>query len=534
MPTPLSRRQFVQFTGASALAAWAHGAPAKGRRPNVLFIVTDDQALNAFGFIRKKALTPHIDRLAAEGVYLSRAYASSSVCTPSRFTCLTGRFASRCANPGFQRSASKEGQTLVQWNTSLESERWTLPRVLKQAGYRTGIVGKWHNGAPPGWGALLGAIPRDGDPADAAVAKALRDMQTTLHEWVKTLGFDYAASMNQGNFGAHPCRALRVHNQDWITKGALDFIDANRENPFFLYMATSLLHGPKPVDSLKADPRKTHGGLLDAPLTVQPSRESVLKRAKAAGVPEALAGATWLDDGIGAVLTRIDALDRDTLVIYFNDHGVESAKGSCYEGGVRSPAIVRWTGTIPPARSDALVGNIDFAPTILAACGVMAPEAMHVDGVDLLPILKGEKKSLRDSVYLEIGHTRAVCTERWKYIAFRIPPSRRMTKEQRIRASERYAEYKKQREDRAFEMTPGAPLSHMGFPGGQNTERGNALRKHRKTYYDADQLYDLTKDPDEQTNLAADPAHKATLERMQALLRERLKAVPGTFAEFKT
>jgi len=358
-------------------------------------------------------------------------------------------------------------------------------------------------------------------------------MQSALHGWVKTLGFDYAASMNQGNFGAHPCRALRVHNQEWITKGAVDFIDASADKPFFLYMATSLTHGPKPLDSLKADPRKTHGGLLPAALDVQPSRASVLERVQAAGVSDALAGATWLDDGVGAVLDRIDALERDALVIYFNDHGVEGAKGSCYEGGVRSPAMVRWKGKAKPGRSAALVQNVDFVPTILDACGIEPPEDMHVDGQSLVPILRGEKAKLRDSVYLEIGYTRAVCTERWKYIAFRIPPSRRMTKEERIRASEAYAESKKRREDKDFATTPDAPLSHLGFPGGQSTERGNAIRKHGKTYYDADQLYDLESDPDEQTNLAKDPAHQPTLERMQALLREHLRRVPGTFAEFR-
>ena len=194
---------------------------------------------------------------------------------------------------------------------------------------------------------------------------------------------------------------------------------------------------------------------------------------------------------------------------------------------------MRWKGATRRGQSAALVQNIDFVPTILDACGVDVPKDMRVDGLSLLPLLRGQKDSLRDSLYFELGHTRAVCTERWKYIAFRVPPSRQMTKEERIRASERYARSKRLREDRAFEMTPDAPLSHLGFPGGQSTERGNAIRKHRKTYYDADQLYDLSKDPNEQTNLASDPAHKKALERMQALLREHLEALPGTFAEFK-
>ena len=534
----MERRRFLEATGlALAAAAWprAAGAARPRRRPNVVLVVTDDQHLDSFGFLRHKALTPHIDRLAAEGAYLSRAYASSSVCTPSRFSCLTGRYASRCQSQGFRNSTSREGQTCVQWNTGLEAERRTLPRALKQAGYATGVVGKWHNGNPPGWRDVLAAIPRDGDPADPTLARHLRDGQDRLHAWLRTLGWDYAASVNVGNFGSHPCRALRFHNQEWVTQGALAFIDAHRDEPFFLYMAPSLLHGPSPLESLKADPRITHAGLLDEPPKVQPSRQSVLARARKAGVPDHLAPATWLDDGIGAVLARIRelGLDEDTLVLFFNDHGVEGAKGSCYEGGVRSPAIVRWKGTVAPGRSDALVQNIDFAPTILDACGVEPPADMRLDGLSLLPLLTGQRKTLRDSLYLEIGHTRAVCTERWKYIAFRIPPSREMSKEQRVRVSKQYAERKKAREDRGFVMTPDAPLSHLGFPGGQSTERGNAIRKHRKTYFDRDQLYDLARDPNERENLATDPAHAQTLARLKALLARHLATVPGTFAELK-
>ncbi len=539
------------------MASGATAAPDRDdRRPNVLLVITDDQRLDSFGFLRGKALTPAIDRLAAEGVYFSRGYVPSSVCTPSRYTCLTGRYASRAQSENFRRCTTPEGQTCVQWNTELRPEDSTLPKVLRRAGYVTGMVGKWHNGGGKTWSGINRDQLRDADPADPQIAQILTDAQAALHQQIGSCGFDYVASANLGNFASHPCRALRYHNPEWITRGAIDFIEQNKDRPFFLYMATTLLHGPDPLESLKADPRVTHAGLLDEPLRVQPSRRSVLQRAKAAGIHERLAPATWLDDGIGAVLRKLDQLGlaRDTLVIFLNDHGVEQGKGSCYEGGVRTPVIIRWKDRIEPGRSDALIQSIDLAPTILEACGIASEKGdrsnlceapsgpsrqigpvpfFPLDGRSLLPLVAGKTDEVHPSLYFEIGHTRAVCTRRWKYLAFRIPPSRQLTDAQRQRLSQRYAESKRLREDKPFEMTPDAPLSHMGFPGGQNTERGNAMRRYKGTYYDADQLYDLTADPGEQNNLADDPAHQAALARMKALLAEHLSGVPGTFAEFK-
>ena len=527
--------------GAESQTAKGKKARAKAKKPNVVFIITDDQTVRSFGFLHrrgmgKKALTPHIDSLAGQSMVLSRCYAPSSVCTPSRFSCLTGMYASRAKSRNFLNSITKEGQTVVQWNVDIRPGDQTLPAVLKKHGYVTGAVGKWHNGAPKGWNEVRKALKSGDDPADPAVAAALRKGQAALHAAVRAVGFDYAASINLGNFGAHVLRKLRYHNPEWITAGALDFIDANKARPFYLYMATTLLHGPQPLASLKADPRITHAGLLDKPPAVQPSRGDVLKRTRAAGVPDNLAGATWLDDSIGAVMKKLDDLGiaDNTIVIYFNDHGTERGKGSCYEGGVRTPAFVRWRSRVKPGTTDALTANIDFAPTILAACGIETPVGMVLDGKDLTGVLTGKSKAVRQSVYCEIGYTRAVVTGRWKYVAFRIPPSRQPNAAQRKRVVERYKASKMKREDKVFPADPDDPLSHMGFPGGQATERSNALKRYAKVYYDADQLFDLSRDAGEQTNLAKSPEHKAKLDEMKALLKKHLADVPGTFGEFKT
>ena len=537
----ISRRDFVSHSMAAAGAAVTcpallHAEEGARRRPNVVLIVTDDQKLDHLGFLRKKALTPNMDRLAAEGMFFSRAYTSTSVCTPSRFSCFTGSYASRCSSPSFLKSYTTEGQTNVQWNTELNYEKHTLPKVMRAAGYVTGMVGKWHNGAPRAWSRIRDKIKPSDDPNEPRVAKVLAETQETIHEFIRQQGFDYAASINMGNFGSYPIRSMRFHNQEWITKGALDFIDRNKDRPFFLYMATSLMHGPPPTKSLHADPRITHGGMLDKPLDVQPSRKNVFERTRAAKLPDVLAAATWLDDGIGAVMKKIadQGLDNDTLFVFFDDQGMEQGKGSCYEGGVRTPAFVRWKGRIQPGRTSALVQGIDLAPTIFDACGIEPPEDMLMDGTSLMPLLRGDSKAVRDSLYLEIGHTRAVCTQKWKYLAFRIPPSRQLSPEQRKEMLEKYAASKLKREGKTITNKPDDPLSHLGIPGGQNTEQHGPMKRYRNVYYDPDQLFDLENDPGETKNLATNPKYKPVLDQMKAELKKHLARTPGTFAEFKS
>jgi arylsulfatase A-like enzyme len=151
-----------------------------------------------------------------------------------------------------------------------------------------------------------------------------------------------------------------------------------------------------------------------------------------------------------------------------------------------------------------------------------------------MPLLRGETKSVRDSLYFEIGYTRAVCTAKWKYLAFRTPPSRQLTLEQRKALIAKYAANKLKHEDRVITNKPEDPLSHLGYPGGQNTEQHGPMKRYKKVYYNPDQLFDLEADPGEQHNLATDPEHCPVLEKMKAELRKHLARIPGTFAEFKT
>lgn len=533
-----SRREFLKTAGMSvvfaALVSALKAETKRSRKPNILFIITDDQKLDSFGFINHKALTPNIDRLAVEGIYCRRGYVSSSVCTPSRYNCLTGRYASRSRAAKFIRGISEEGQTWVHWNADVALDETNVAKALRDAGYATGIIGKLHGFELPGHSSSLS---RRSDPHDPLVLQTLRNDQSLFAEALRGHGFEFAERLNRGNLASNKSlpEPLRQHNPEWAVEGALKFIERNKDRPFYLYFATSLLHGPSPLESLKSDPRTTEAGFLPESPNVQPSRKSVLERAKQAGVRDGLAPATWLDDSIGTMVKKLEELNlrEDTLIIYFNDHGVEGGKGSLYEGGISTPIIFNWPRVIKPGVCDELVSNIDFVPTILSACGVVRPNNMVVDGLDLMPLLTGRVNRTRDSLYCEIGHTRAVVTRKWKYLAFRVPPSRQQTKAERLSAIREY--YTRNHEKMPKRIDPEARITHIHrFPGGDGTEHGNALKFYAENYFDPDQLYDLEHDPMERTNLATDLEHQDILARMKAMLRDHLANVPGTFAEFKT
>jgi arylsulfatase A-like enzyme len=530
------RRAFLKTSAVATTAAIApvHGkAQQKKRKPNVIFIITDDQKLGDFGFIGGQALTPHIDKLAGNSMYFGRGYVSTSVCTPSRYTCLTGQYASRSKAETFLNSTSVEGQTKIGWNTNMGDGEETVASVLQQQGYATGFVGKWHLSGPK-----PEKVDIESDPTDPRVAKILRNNQEQLCRHIRSFGFDYAAHVHWGNLKNYPCRALGQHNLEWTVDGALAFMEQHKDEPFYLYFSTSLQHGPDRVESLNADPRITEAGLLDVPPDVMPSRSSVLARVNKAGLDEKQAPPTWLDDGVGALMQKLDDLNltEDTLVIYFNDHGMEGGKGSLYEGGIRTPMFMHWPDVVKPGKSNALVQNIDFVQTIFDACDVEPPGTLQPDGISLLPLLRVEVSNVRDSVYSEIGHTRAVTTDRWKYLAFRIPPSAELTLGQRQKILDGYAERKKSSDalESSFVNDVNLPITHIGeIPGGNGTERGAALKYYPNHYYDADQLYDLQEDPREEHNLVGEPQYQEVLSEMKKLLTGHLERVPGTFGEFK-
>ncbi len=537
------RRVLAGFVLGAALAASGDAA----RKPNILFIIADDQFRDHFGFLGGHALTPNIDRLASEGIYFENGFVSSSVCSPSRYTCLSGHFASRCPQPFFAEGTTPDGVTRILWNLGFTEKQPNVPRVLRQAGYRTGFTGKWHlNGTMH----LIAPVEKGSDPYDPEIQKIMRKNQEIIANEIRKFGFDYAQAVYGGNPDDDKtlvATGCNVHNQEWNTKAAIDFIEQNRDHPWYLYFAPTLMHVPDTFESLTGDPRKSGMGVLDAPITgVQPSRESVLERTKAAGIPDRNRAATWLDDGVGALLDKLKelGLEKDTLVVYINDNGMEyHSKGTCYQGGVRTQIMAYWPGVIEPGRPQELVQNVDFAPTFFALAGIEPPKEMVLDGRSLVPIFRGEHpKDWRTAVFSEIGLTRSVCSKDWSYVAFYVPPSLERTKEERVKEAKEYY-YGPMLEEHPWmaEQYPfleDAPYFQLGMkPGGFAFERWQlkdpAGTPWAPNYFDRDQLYNLKGDPTERNNLATSPEYKAQLEKMQGYLKDYLGMLPGTYPGLK-
>jgi arylsulfatase A-like enzyme len=276
-------------------------------------------------------------------------------------------------------------------------------------------------------------------------------------------------------------------------------------------MATTVPHSPNPLLSLTADPHITSAGLLREVPSVMPPRSSLAERLRKAGVPEKTAAYTWLDDGVGAVLQRLEKLNLldDTAIVYFSDNGPTPGKGTCFQKGVHLPLMMRWKGHLPAGtRCDAFAQNIDFVPTILDICGVTPPKEMRMDGLSLLPVAGGKGKPWRDALFFEIGHARAVLAGKWKYVALRYPP-----------------ELQKKIKD--------GTLGRPAYQVDAALDLQELAAKAYPCYFDADQLYDVESDPEETRNLAADPKHASTLAAMKNRLQSWLRTFPKRpFGEF--
>jgi arylsulfatase A-like enzyme len=183
---------------------------------------------------------------------------------------------------------------------------------------------------------------------------------------------------------------------------------------------------------------------------------------------------------------------EDTVVVFFSDHRTPD-KATLYEGGVPTPAMIRWPGGIPGGQvCEELMQNLDIAPTLYDICGIAPPDDLKLDGRSLMPMLAGDRDSIHDELFFESGRTRAVCTRRWKYLALR------------------YAKPPETEKER--------------YHGALQWLQAHSMLRHPR-YFDGDQLYDLVNDPEETTNLAED--HPEILRD----LRERMSRWLDTFGD---
>jgi len=476
------------------------------KKPNIICIISDDTDFSYLGCYGGNVLTPNIDQIAADGMRFTQHYTSTPTCTPSRYNYLTGHYAGRCRSEPFMEEFPTDAPYNIQWNVHVKDADECVGGILQQAGYRTGYVGKMHAGLPEN---TLGIrwkgdnpLPEDGDPYDPDFDRALKENQQKMVKEMHRIGFDYAAALNWENVDLNPSPNMRLHNPEWVVKGAHDFLEQQSgDEPFFLYVCTTLIHGPDHRESLDADPRVTPGGLLDEPVTdVMPPRHTIAERLRAAGLEYTHnnAGSLWLDDCVGSVLGKAEELGLmdDTVVVYQTDHNAVS-KGSCYERGVKIPMIMKWDGVVEPGTTcDQLAQNIDFLPTLMDVANIEKTEEQVIDGVSLLPLLKGKDETIHEDLFFEYGVTRAVSDGKWKPIAFRY-------------TAEQIEQMKSEQIER--------PLGTMG-----NLHDFHVGVYPQPHWYDPDQLFDLENDPLEQNNLADDPAYAEQLKPMQAKLQKYL------------
>ena len=396
--------------------------------------------------------TPSIDGVGARGVRFLGAHVPVSVCTPSRYSFLTGRLPS--SSPFY--SATKKGkisaQVDISWNTWLEqgtaglpccgpgiprpcapARMWgcarrakTLGSMLQAAQYYTGFVGKWHlSPAPPELGPFMSAsqgkfpehITEENEAGLADLqARYAAAREEHLASKVRVTGFNYTGALSVGNVIDLTNLGLGVHNLDWEAQAGVDFLEeahghvaSGHARAYFLHLCTTLTHSPGPNRGICADPRLSEGGMLPRVPNALPSRASVMARTGGArcGWQEYDAVHTlWVDDAIGALVNKLRALgdEENTLFIALADHQ-RVGKGTLYHG-IRTPMVLQFPARVPGGQTlpaSTLVSSLDIVPTALDAAGLL-PHPPHppddpnslpynagkrLDGRSLLPLLSG-------------------------------------------------------------------------------------------------------------------------------------------------
>lgn len=506
-------------------------------QPNFIFFIADDMLPKHFNCLpqgKGKNLTPNIDRLANEGVVMLQQHCASPICTPSRYNVLTGTYASRAQN-GWFKSVTEElgGQTKVEFNTHIIRGQPTLPGLLKEAGYTTGMVGKNHVVEAHGLNRFKDFDASAKAPENVAKLKANHDHVCRA---MREIGFDFADRVYHNNPDFLGLHEVAVQNMDWITEGGVNFLKQKRDNPVFLYFATTVPHGPSNAPrSWNADPLISPVGYLDKAPTVQPARHTIPERLTAAGLPvnNDTANMLWIDDALGALIQTLKKNGRldNTVIFFYSDHG-QLSKGTLYQGGIHNPCIIWRKGGFPVgSTSDALTHIVDFTPTILDMAGVNAA-GMKFDGQSFLPVLNGAEADANRIMYFELGFARAVRKGNFKYLAVRYPPDiENMTPEERKATLEEWNAERRRKHLRIVTEDSTRPFSHLtAVPGGGDAERRST--GSYPGYFDRDQLYDLSKDPNEQVNLADNPEYAAVLADMKAELEKMIEDLPGTFGEF--
>lgn len=450
---------------------------SKQESPNIIVVYVDDLGygdLGCYGAIHTKI--PNVDRLAKEGLLLTNAYATAAICTPSRYSFLTGKYQWRNTTTWSVGKIKDVSIAPGDAGLTIDTAQTTMADVLKQTGYRTGVVGKWHLGlgavGGPDWNGEISPGPQDigfdyaflmpatadrvpcvfvenrhvvgldpADPIHVSYDKPIGDTATLYNPGVSPgtiVSYDISTQRKNGDVNMHPSfghdqtiingiprigymtggkAALWKDDKiaETLTQKALEYIDRNKETPFFLYLATHDLHVPRVPG--KAFAGKSGIGVYG----------DVLMQ---------------MDWTVGQILDKLDelGLSENTIVILTSDNGpvmddgyrdgsyenlgghqpsgnLREGKYSAYEGGTKVPFIVRWPAEVKPGTSDALFSQVDMLATLAAITGNKNADELAIDSRDHSPILLGKSNRGREYVVQQnMSNTLSVVKDGWKYI----------------------------------------------------------------------------------------------------------------------
>lgn len=402
-----SKKIIPAFLGISAFAITAAGQQ-KDARPNIIFILADDMGYGDLSCYGNKIIqTPNIDKLAAEGIRFTQAYAGSAVSSPSRCALLTGKhtghttvrdnFAKIGGLPGLKNGNPIRRMHLLPQDT-------TLATILSAVGYKTCLVNKWHlDGFNPG----AGPLDRGFDEFYGWLVSY--ETSNTPYYYPETRFYNRELKVileNENN-------GRGIHGSDLSVRESIDFIERNKSNPFFLYLAFDVPHEPYFINSVEpyaslplSDTAKLYASLI-----------------------------THTDKAIGRLIDYLEKnnLREKTLIIFTSDNGgavqapldelncnagLRGRKAMLYEGGIKVPFIVNFPGKIKPNQTkDNLIYFPDVMPTLADLSGAKLPQ--HVDGISFKPLLKGKKQNTNDRIlYWEFpGQQVAIRKGKWKAVS---------------------------------------------------------------------------------------------------------------------
>jgi len=398
----------------------------EGSKPNIIYILADDLGygdLSCNG--QKRFQTPNLDKMAAGGMLFTQHYSGATVCAPSRSALMTGQHTGHTPIRG-----NKEWKPEGQW--PLKTDALTVAEMLKQAGYTTGAFGKWGLGYPGS----------EGDPNQQGFDEFYGyNCQRMAHNYYPGHLWDNQVKVVlEGNSGDK----FEVYAPKLIHERALQFIEKNRDKPFFLFYPNVIPHAELllPEENLaefrgKFQPEKAFkgaepgdAGFREGPYGTQPESHAAFA-----------AMVTLLDKQVGEVLAKLKelGLEKNTLVIFSSDNGphqeggadpdyfdsngpLKGYKRDLYEGGIRVPTIAFWEGKIVAgSKSEHVSAFWDFLPTVAEVAGVQAPE--NIDGISYLPALLGKEQPKHEYLYWEfheLGGRKALRKGDWKLVQYNV------------------------------------------------------------------------------------------------------------------